>query len=205
MKYNKIISITLFNAFTLLIFASLLSSCQKSKIKTIGLYTEMGKNAGRMPASVAPALDFDPKQIYIYCSIDSINSKQCYKQYFKQFLSESKSKRTSKEISEILTDYEYEKVEGQVNGLTEKILDQLEPKMTFFINKRTDFCEKNAKVNLRRCLNNNIESDTMKILNGHQQSVNLINGQEYLYLKVKIKQRLDSSYDNKLKHLQSRS
>lgn len=198
MKYSKIISITLTNAFILLIFASLLSSCQKNKIKTTGLYTDY-TSPQRSPASIKSNIDFDPKQIYIFCSIHSVNTKQCYKQYYNEQIQLMKSSQKNMDVSMLMSSNNYEKIEQDVKYITTKILEKLETKIEFYSSKREDFCRKNSKYYLKKCLNGNIDSDTMNILNSYQQAVNKINGHEYLYLKHKIKnklmQRLDSIYD----------
>lgn len=194
MKYSKIISITLTNAFILIVFASLLASCQKNKIKTTGLYTELGQ-VDRSPASIAPTMEFDPKQIYIFCSIHSVNVKQCYKQHYKDQVQQLKTNNKQTNIAALLSFNEFDKVESDVHFITKKILEKLDEKISFYTQKREDFCRKNSKYYMKKCLNGNIDSDTMNILNSYQQAVNKINGHEYLYLKHKIKSQLSHKLD----------
>ena len=198
MKYNKIITITLTNAFILLVFASLLSSCQKSNIKTTGLYTTFN-NSGRTPASAESKLNFDPKQIYIYCKINSVNNKQCYKQYYNEHLELAKNKISREELSVLLNNNDYEKIQGQVNTITASIVTSLNQKIDFYTDKRKEFCKVNSKYHLKKCLNGNLTSDTMNILNSYQQKVNKINGQEYLYLKNIIK----AQFENKIEKIRN--
>ena len=75
MKQEKMVTLTLVNGLCLLVFASLLSSCQKSSIKATGHFTS--KLQSRAVASSAPGT-IDPRQIFVYCSVSSPDSKSCF-------------------------------------------------------------------------------------------------------------------------------
>jgi hypothetical protein len=209
MKYNKIISITLANGFILLVFASLLASCQKNSLKYQGHYTNYTAGS-RAPASSDKIKDhFDPKQIFIYCKIHSVNVEQCFKQYFNDKLSElTKAKKLKpQDIQGINYKKYYSSAQGRVGFITKEIINQLDNNINYFVSKKEEFCAKNSKFHMEKCLKGTAEADSMHVLNSYQQTAPELNGHEYLHLKHHIKVSMLGKLDNSLnalKHLEKK-
>lgn len=206
MKYNQIITITLGNGLALLVFASMLASCQKNGIKTSGHFSKF-VFSGRFPASESPLNEhFDPKQIFIYCKINSINNEQCFRQHFNEKLNEL-AKENKINVSS-LKEYDfkeyYNKSQIEVATITSKIINSLETNIYSYSKKKEDLCDDNNVVYLKRCLNNSIDADSIHILNTYQQQNPDINGQEYLYLKNQIKTSLENKLYEILLKLQNK-
>lgn len=212
MKYNKIISITLANALFLLLFASMLASCQKNTLTYSGHFTDYPLTSRSIASTAShikeskPELTqlMDPKQIVIYCQINSVNTEQCFRQFFNEKVLELKRNKKIKSVDNIsYKDYFYQ-AQQDVTAITQSILRKLESKVDKYVQNRYDFCAKNAHHNLKKCLYHSTESDSMFVLNNYQQKVPRLNGQEYLYLKFQInnsmKEKLKVSY-NQLKSL----
>jgi hypothetical protein len=216
MKYNKIISITLANALFLLFFASLLASCQKNSLTYSGHFTDYSlasRSIASVPSSRKVAVGskkiqltqwMDPKQIVIYCKINSVNTEQCFRQFFNEKVLELKRNNKIKSIDKISYHDYFFKAQKDVAAITQSILTKLDTKVNKYVKNRHDFCAKNAHHNLKKCLYHSTESDSMFVLNNYQQQVPRLNGQEYLYLKFqinnKMKEKLHLSY-NQLKQI----
>lgn len=196
MKHEKVISFTLINAFCLLGFASLLASCQKNKFQLQGHYTQF--KTAREPASQKKSSlekHIDLKQIVLFCQVNSSKHSLCFKQNFKQQVRKLKEQgKIAKQINFEQSDY-YKKHLESVSLITDKILNSLEDKIDFFVQKKKDFCHKNAKKDAKKCLKNTKMADTVHILNSYQQKQSYLNGHEYLYLKRKIEEKMDNKLD----------
>ena len=216
MKYDKIISISLFNGFTLLLFASFLASCQKNSIKRFGHFSETKAEISRSIASSEESEQmqsfskyYDLKQVYIYCKVNSVHEKNCYNNNLNKIISNYENKNGKlKEHDKKTIESKFVKIQIEVDSITEKILTTVTPHIHKLINKREAFCDKNATYYLARCLNQYVEADTMKVLNKYQKYNKNINGHEYLFLKKHIlkefKSKLISSF-NTLKSKEKKS
>ena len=203
MKINKIVNLTLFNSFCLLMLASVLASCQKNNFPEQGLFTKWQTKSGRSIASIHSNLkpvstlvsNQDLKQIVIYCKVNSSNPKACFKHEFADFISsfnQSKDKKNKHQIQKLKDQGQYDLIEKELNKITDEILHQVKPTMSKIVSNRKTFCEKNSKFFLNKCLSHYILKDTFAVLNQFY-SKNKMNGQEYLYLKNVIKDKLRKS------------
>lgn len=211
MKYNQIISISLFNGFTLLIFASLLASCQKNNIKNYGHFSVIDKQASRSIASTESKQltsfkkYFDLKQVYIYCKINSVHKKNCFKNNLNKIITnyENKHGPLPQKDKNIIENH-YKTVQIKVDNITGQIVSKVTPHILKLVKEREDFCEKNSTYYLKKCLNQYVESDTMKVLNKYQKHNKNINGHEYLYLKKHIVQKFKIKLSKSFKTLNSK-
>jgi hypothetical protein len=213
MKNNKIISISLFNGFTLLLFASFLASCQKNSIKHFGHFSSVEKNISRSIASTGIESEqqksfskyFDLKQVYIYCKVNSVHERNCYQNNLNKIISnyESKNGKLNTQEKEIL-DNKFISVQTKVTIITKKIINKVNPHIQKLVLKRELFCDENSTYYLERCLNQYVESDTMKVLNKYQKHNKNINGHEYLYLKKQIVKEFKQKLVNSLSSLKSK-
>jgi hypothetical protein len=169
MKQEKMVTLTLVNGLCLLVFASLLSSCQKSSIKATGHFTS--KLQSRAVASSAPGT-IDPRQIFVYCSVSSPDSKSCF------------SKNVEKLGVNTLKSYPALKVE--VAQVTNSIISGLGESLDQQVEKRRDFCLKNASYFFNKCMSQYVERDSMGTLNAYFKKNPSITGYEYLFLKDSI-------------------
>jgi hypothetical protein len=212
MKYDKIISISLFNGFTLLIFASFLSSCQKNSIKRFGHYTESKAEISRTIASSNEskplksfAKYYDLKQVYIYCKVNSVHEKNCYENNLNKIISNYEIKNGKlKESEKNEINNKFGSIQANVYTITNKIMTKVIPHISKLVNKREAFCQKNSTYYLERCLNQYVETDTMKVLNTYQKHNKNINGHEYLYLKKHIVKEFKSKLLTSFNSLRSR-
>ncbi|MFT6631154.1 MAG: hypothetical protein ACJAS4_001101 [Bacteriovoracaceae bacterium] len=198
MKINKIVTITLFNSFVLLVFASLLASCQKNNFAGHGLLSKW-ETASRSIASIDPQeiekfKNFqDTKQIMIFCELNSAKVKSCYKDQFAKLLNRYSKKypRTkSSSLTLITNKFSYENVKEEFEIILSQIYEKTNPKLDKLVSARKNFCEKNSEYYLEKCLTQYIEKDTFSVLNQfHGQ--NKMNGHEYLYLKNIIKSKIN--------------
>lgn len=206
MKYNKIITITLANGLALLVFASMLAGCQKNGIKTSGHFTSFSMG-GRFPASLDPIDDhFDPKQIYIYCNLNSINNKQCFKQHFNEKLQQltTTNKISREKALEFNVDEYFEKSQIQVAKIANSIVTLMNNQIYSYTKRKEKLCDDNEVIYLKQCLFNSIDADSVHILNTYQQTNPDINGQEYLFLKNQIRVSLTNNLNDMLAKLQSK-
>ena len=211
MKQKQIISFTLFNGMTLLLFASMLSSCQKSKIKHFGHFSTLEKEQNRSIASTQEKKEnilskyFDLKQVYIYCHINSVNEKNCFEKHSEEVIAnyeKSHGELGSLEKTKLNTDYD--KVQFSVVKIKEKILHKMQNDIKKFVHKRESFCEQNSTYYLERCLNQYIESDSVAVLNDYQNHYKNINAHEYIFLLKEIKKDFSSKFQAAYKNLNSK-
>lgn len=206
MKYNKIISITLTNGLALLVFASILASCQKTGPKTQGFFTNYSLG-GRFPANLDEVTThFDPKQVLIYCKINSVNNEQCFKQHFNEQISELvKSGKITRESAQTFSYEKYlNEAEIKVAIISKAIMDELDLKIYSYSKKKEQLCDDNKVIYLKQCLNNSVDADSIHILNTYQQNNPSINGQEYLFLKNQIKMALKNKLNDTLAKLKNK-
>lgn len=206
MKFNKLVSITLCNSFVLLVFASMLASCQKSKFAKVGLFSKWESTPSRSIASVPKIfkkkhqvtfINFqDPKQILIFCHSSSTKVKTCYKDHFNKTLvqfTKSYGPFSAEKIISLKEQFTYELVSETLNTLVSKVLEKTNDKMKKIVMSRKTFCEKNSEYFLKKCLSQYLEKDTFSVLNQFHGK-NRMNGQEYLYIKSKIKHNLNKKF-----------
>ena len=213
MKFDKIISIAVINGLTLLIFASLLASCQKNSIPTKGHFSTFDKTVlGRSIASAEPQQlislkkHFDLKQVYIYCSLNDTNAQQCYKTNLEKVINqyEKKAGKFSKEEKNLVVssaNFEYSKLNSE--KIMFNVIGKMDTHIIQLVNKRENFCRVNSKYYIERCLKQYIETDTMVVLNKYQEHNTELNGHEYLYLKNGIKKKFVSKLDGSFKRLKT--
>lgn len=211
MKFDKIISIAVINGLTLLLFASLLASCQKNSIPTKGHFSSFQvKDLGRGIASAqSPQLEslqkhFDIKQVYIYCTLNDTNAEQCFQNNLDKVINqyEQKMGKLNKEDKKILTTHtKFQSMKTQSEKIMHSLLGRMDTHILQLVNKRENFCRVNSKFYIERCLKQYIDTDTMAVLNKYQDHNSNLNGHEYLYLKNGIKKvfisKLETSF-NKL-------
>jgi hypothetical protein len=205
MKYNKLISITLFNSFTLFIFATIAASCEKTTIHSKGMITHNFKEASRSIASVKKAtgnVQFttfqDPKQIIVYCSNNSKRIKQCYNKHFDEIVSRYKNKFGPLEVNQVtlIKDlYQYDKTNNDLKKINTTVKKKLSVNIEKIVKKRESFCKQNSKQFLKKCLGQYLTRDTFTILNKFQFKNEKMNAHEYLYYKNII----ENEFNSKLK------
>lgn len=182
MKTEKIVSITMVNAFMLMLFGSFLSGCQKKTISKTGFYTNFNTQ-NRTPASFDKFSKIqDPKQVYIYCQLNELNPKKCFDLFVQQKMNEAKSQN--------ITPPDYQKIDNEMQSLNKKLISLVLPKIKDFAIKREEFCEKNSKFYLSRCLNQYINKESLQVLNQFQDQKSPFNGHEYLYVQKQIESKM---------------
>ena len=182
MKTEKIVSITMLNAFLLMLFGSFLSGCQKKTISKSGFFTTFSAQ-NRAPASFDEFSKIqDPKQVYIYCHLNELEPKNCFDLFVQQKLNDSKNKNIQVP--------QYESIQQQMDELNEKVLSLVLPKIIDVTNKRESFCEKNSKYYLNRCLHQYVNKESLDILNNFQSNKSPFNGHEYLYVQKQIELKM---------------
>lgn len=195
MKYNRIISFTLFNGFVLLSFASILASCEKKVYPASGYFSQA---QGRSIASFGPKessfSDFqDPKQIYIYCHLNLKNADSCFSEKLQKSMTKYEEKFGKLENKqEILDGLGYEIIKAEMDQSLNELTQKLEPQINKWVNKRFQFCKSNAKYFIDKCVKQNIEKDTFTVLNQFHKE-NKMNGQEYLFVKSAIQNKMNHS------------
>ena len=194
MKYPKILSLTLANGLGLLIFGSILAGCQKTAISKKGFLTSLVKENSRVPASATSKFqDYqDPKQIYVYCKVNDMNAKKCYERHLKSALAQFsiKTKASKAELANYEKTLNFENAESQANKAIDQVFMAIGPKINTTVEKRVRFCEENSSLYMDRCLGQYLKKETFEILNAYQSGNAQINGHEYLFLKDKIKKKL---------------
>lgn len=218
MKVNKIISIAVINGLTLLVFASLLASCQKNSIHTKGHFTEITLKAPSrsIASSEEKNLDslrkhFDLKQIYIYCSLNDTRVEKCYKENIKKIIHQYEQKVgkfSEEQIKQLSSEEYFNSLELETKSVVFTIMKKIDTHIGQLVNKRENFCKVNSKFYIKRCLKQYLDADTMAVLNKYQQHHTKMNGHEYLYLKNGIERqflsKLEVSY-KKLKQEEKKS
>lgn len=185
MRVNKLISLTLFNASTLLFLSAVLASCQNNTtLKKVGHFSKLRQ--ARSIASdlgVSKKTSYDPRQVYLYCSAKNLSTRSCYDEKIKE-LSINNTKP-------------FKAVEFEVREVTNSILSSLAPTINKNVELRKNFCLKNSTHYLKKCLTQYIERDSVFTLNKYQKQNQEINGYEYIHLKRSIA----SVYNKKLEVL----
>jgi hypothetical protein len=184
-------------------FASVLSACQRPKFYSKGHLTTF-KVQTRSIANVGSEENYkkfmklqDPKQIIIYCKLNSKKQEACYNVHLKKSITKFKKshKSLSKDQFDILNQQlAFEKQDDVLQKLTEKVLISEEDFINNLVRQRKNFCQKNAKKNIERCLKQYLNNDTFTVLNKYQ-SKNKLNGLEHNYFIKKINTLLTKSYD----------
>lgn len=200
---EKMMKLALTNSFLLIVFASILASCQRPKFYSSGHLTTFLVQS-RAIASVGSEENYkkfikfqDPKQIIIYCKLNSKKPKACYGVNLKKTLAKytQNNKNLKQDQLNILTQQlSFERQDGILERLTEKILISEEDFINNLVNQRKVFCHKNAKKDVKRCLNQYLNNDTFSVLNKYQ-SKNKLNGLEHNYFIKRINQLLRKSFD----------
>lgn len=213
MNTRKLMKFAAMNTIGLLIFASLLASCQKEKCPKSGHFTKM-KNASRTIASISSPntqklsfIEFqDPKQIVMFCDLNSKKPETCYSIHFEnallKFTNQNKSNVKPEQVASLKDEMTYENVKNELNGNLEQALSSHQEFVSSLVNKRKSFCYNNSKKDLERCLNQYLKRDTFTVLNQYQNTNNL-NGVEYLFLKKKITSELEKNFQLALKDIRS--
>jgi hypothetical protein len=180
MKVNKIISLTLFNASSLLFLSAVLASCQnKTNLRKSGHYSSLRQ--ARSIASIETEKEsYDPRQVYLYCSLRTVSTESCYNEKFKKLSIKNTKSFTA--------------VAFEVEEVTKSILDIVSSDINKNIERRKNFCLKNSKHYFKKCLTQYVERDSIVTLNKYQKSNSDINGYEYIHLKRSIA----SVYNTKL-------
>ncbi len=174
------ISFTFCNGLLLISFASMLASCQKANIKMTGHFSKFKRT--RSIASLGAKKSFDPKQVYLYCSVNSVDMKNCY--------SKSLEKHSIKTIKS------FPAVKIEVDTITDRIISTVKNDISKKVENRKAFCMKNSEYYFEKCLTQYVERDSMATLNKYQKSNPGINGYEYIHLKRSIA----SVYSDKLEN-----
>jgi len=194
MKTEKIVSITVANAFILMLFGSFLSGCQKSLISKTGLYSTLKTN-NRIPAS-ANTNQFtkyqDPKQIYIYCQLNEINPKKCFEHFVERKVSDLKKKNLKISSGDIPS---FAQTQSEVESINQMIIQNSFPKIKKLTDHRQVFCEKNSKYYLDRCLNQYVSKEAVELVNVFQNNNSPLNGHEYLYLQKQFELKIQSELE----------
>lgn len=202
MKYNRIITFTVCNAFMMLSLASLLAGCQKKLYPSTGYFSQ---DPGRSPASIDSGFYQyqDPKQIFIYCSLNKSVVENCYQEKFdlalKQYQAQFGELNTA-DLQQLKQSNSFNDVSAKVYNLARKLEQQLEPEINKYVNQRKIFCQKNSKYFFNKCLKQFTEKDSFAVLNKFHQK-NQMNGQEYLFLKDRILARMKAGLEQ-VKELQ---
>lgn len=213
MKVNKIISIAVINGLTLLVFASLLASCQKNSIHSKGHFSAYKiDSASRGIASVnievveRLAKHFDLKQVYVYCSLNDAKVKECYQENVEKIIKQYNQKSAGLEPSQIEfikgQDY-FNLLKNQSELIVLDIIKKVDTHIGQLVQKRENFCKVNSKFYIKRCLKQYIDADTMAVLNMYQNHHSKMNGHEYLYLKNGIEKQFITKLDHSYKRLKS--
>jgi len=210
MKYERLVSSTFLNSFILLILGSLLTSCDKTTYSSKGLFTKINQqykqqylDDGRSIASVNPKDTLskfekfqDPKQIFIYCSLNTKKEKICYNSELEKVLTKFKNKfgpLKPEEIKNIKDQYSYPVTQSTLKEVVKSISYKTTGNLNKIVNKRKNFCRRNSKKYLDRCLLQYLEKDTFSVLNKFH-SKHKLNGHEYLYVKNKIKEQFETEF-----------
>lgn len=206
--------VTLINSFMLMVFASILASCQRPKyyksghLSTFSFQTRSIASFNDQDLYKNFLTHQDPKQIIIYCKLNSKKPQTCYRIHLKKSLSKFSKRYKNVQVEQLnlLTEQlAYKQQEGILESLTQKILLSEKEHIGKLIHKRKIFCYKNSKKDIERCLKQYLNNDTFSVLNKYQ-SQNKLNGLEHNYFITKIKSLLQESYEQAKQEIeQSRS
>ena len=129
----------------------------------------------------------------------SVKVKQCYKQELNKIVTTYIRKFgpfKPEEIKHIFTQTEYESTKREMNTHTTSIISGMTSKMEHQVMDRREFCIKNSKFYLRRCLNQYLERDSFVLINKFQNQHKGLNGHEYLYLKKTVELTMREKLQN---------
>jgi hypothetical protein len=199
MKYNKIISFALVNAFALLMFATLLSSCQKNSIAQQGHFTSYYESRSPASAEQKPAT-YDFKQVYLYCKLNAVDTKSCFEKTLTKILNDKVRDNVLEkdQAQQIKSQFSYNYIHNEIVSIANNISVKMDDEITKYYSKRKTFCVANAKKDLKRCLHRHLHADALKVLNNYQKKAPNLNGQEYLFLKDHFRHQFISRYDEYL-------
>jgi len=195
MKFEKFVTMSTFQAFLMFVCAIMIVSCQKKNIHQNGYFSHYSLNIQqRSPASISPTpiqigqfdQTQDSKQIYIYCSQNSLKVRQCYEHHFNQILSDFINTYGALEPEKLISLKEknrFDIVQSEVQKIQSDILEKLNLKLKSIVSKREEFCGVNSKINPEKCMSQYLERDSLAILNAYQYENKRMNGHEYIYLK----------------------
>lgn len=213
MKTHRIISFTLFNAFILLGFASMLAGCQKKLYPSHGHLSKSHKITGRSIASIEETSGSqdqaighskkfysfqDPTQIYIYCSLNAKEANNCYSEQLQASVSKFQEKfgKIGKEdLNQLLDELKWESIKSTTESRVQGIIQELTPEINKTVNKQHQFCKQNSRHFFKRCMKQGVDKDTFQVLNKFHKK-NKMNGQEYLFLKDAITHQLNHKVEN---------
>ena len=220
MHNKRLIKIAITNTMALLVFVGVLASCQKTKFPSAGHFTSLSQKLNLTNRSIASAQEIsqieleyknfqDPKQIVIYCQLNSKKAETCYNIHLedsvKKFLKAKahiQSDIKHKHHKTIIQKYSYIDQSEELVKLSKSAMEIINLSLKGLIKKRSDFCAKNSKKDLERCLEQYIKRDNIALLNQYQTK-NKLNGLEYLYLRNEIKRELKRSLNISYESIES--
>jgi len=207
MEIKKLLHICLYQLICLSSLTAILLSCQGSKFPKSGHFSEFKIQTRSIASFDAKTEELkksfrlfqDPKQMAMFCLLNSKKPKTCYnihlQEKIERFLSKSNKDQEPKVKSQLKELFSFSQVSEQLEIIINKALDQHEEFVQSLINKRKSFCLKNSKKDTLRCLEQYLKRDTFTVLNKYQ-SKNSLNGIEYLYLKRKIQNTLQNKFSD---------
>ncbi len=189
MNFKRIFLIKLIT-FSSLCFMT--TSCDSTLYSRSGAFTDW-PIASRNPASAIPIerkfKSFqDPKQVLIYCHLNSKKERLCYNDQIQKVLSKFKNSNHDidpQNYADLINKVSFDKVKKEFDEINNEILSFSNDALTNIAKKRSHFCNQNSKNELKKCLTHFLEKDTFTILNNIQKKYKM-NGPEYLYLKKAI-------------------
>lgn len=214
MKLNKLVSFTLLNAFGLFVLATLLVSCQKRLFPKLGLLTSLEspsrsiasfKKVSKKERQLKRFKHFqDPKQILIYCKLNSHLEKSCYQDLFHKALSQYVQQSRSKEVVDIeiiQKSFNHKNTSSELSNILAILDKKIIPNVEKITTTRENFCSKNSSKFLEKCLNQYIDKDTFHVLNKFHHHYKM-NGHEYLYIKGRIKKQFQDHFQKAQKSIE---
>jgi len=187
----------------ILISIVMLTACEKEHIATKGHFTNLEPSQNsRVPASISKKSKFfkkfsqfqDTKQVYIHCKLNSKNADFCYQNQLKKVLTTFTSSHKNIDPQSLKDIKEYHRVDyikEKMQQIDRRLVRTLNEKIMAAVSLRSNFCKKNAKKKVQKCLNRFIKKDTFNIINEYQRkSDQKLNGVEYLHLKNLAHKRL---------------
>ena len=173
-----------------------MTSCDSNLYGRSGAFTNW-PIATRNPASTFPIENQfnnfqDPKQVLIYCHLNSKKEKLCYNDQIQKVLSRFKNSNPSidpQTYANLISKVSFEEVTKEFNEIKDHILSFSHDDLKALAKKRSQFCNQNSKNEIKKCLTHFLEKDTFTVLNNIQRKYKM-NGPEYLYLKQEIQNNL---------------
>jgi len=128
----------------------------------------------------------DPSQILVFCHQNSSKVESCYNQnlekILKDFAKNNKNQNHIEKIAFIRSELSFETANQNFNSKVYELKSILGANITAAVKRQYEFCLKNAKIDLKKCVSKFKARDTFKILNKFQYE-NKMNGHEYLFVK----------------------